>query len=121
MKESEPMSKALVHARSSARRWGGQPEDYLAIHEKMDSTKSAHAEVTHRCVFHSAFGIYIIEDIFGRTITNSDGKEVFVRDVAEQHVLEDLGFIPSLSDWLKEMPCKPWMAGMRKVPVQIVD
>jgi hypothetical protein len=24
-----------------------------------------------------------------------------VRDVAEQHVLEDLGFIPALSDWLK--------------------
>ena len=115
------MSKALIHARSSARRWGGKPEDYLAIHEKMDSTKSAHAEVTHRCVFHSAFGIYIIEDIFGRTLTNSDGKEVFVRDVAEQHVLEDLGCIPSLSDWLHEMPARPWMAGARKLPVKIVE
>jgi hypothetical protein len=31
--ENTPMSKALVHARSSAKRWGGQPEDYLAIHE----------------------------------------------------------------------------------------
>jgi hypothetical protein len=120
-REGEPMSKALIHARSSARRWGGKAEDYLAIHEKMDSTKSAHAEVTHRCVFHSAFGIYIIEDIFGRTLTNSDGKEVFVRDVAEQHVLEDLGFIPSLSDWLREMPAQPWMAGARKMPMKIVD
>ena len=115
------MSKALIHARSSAKRYGGKPEDYLAIHEKMDSTKSAHAEVTHRCVFHSAFGIYIIEEIFGRTITNSDGREVFVRDIAEQHVLEDLGFIPSLSDWLHEMPSQPWMAGSRLRPVQIVD
>ena len=33
-----------------------------------------------------------------------DGREVFVRDIAEQHVLEDLGHIPSLSDWLREMP-----------------
>jgi hypothetical protein len=66
-------------------------------------------------------GIYLIEDIFGRTLTNSDGKEVFVRDIAEQHVLEDVGFIPSLSDWLKEMPSQPWMAGARKRPVQIVD
>lgn len=115
------MSKALIHARSSAKRFGGQPEDYLAIHEKMDSTKMAHAEVTHRCVFHSAFGIYVIEDIFGRTITNSDGKEVFVRDIAEQHVLEDLGFIPSLSDWLREMPAAPWMGGMKKRPIKIVD
>jgi hypothetical protein len=117
----EVVSKALIHARSSARRWGGKAEDYLAIHERIDSTKSAHAEVTHRCVFHSAFGIYIVESIFGRTLTNSDGKEVFVRDVAEQHVLEDLGFIPSLSDWLREMPSQPWMAGMRKQPIRIVE
>src|SRR5262245_6154769 len=115
------MSKPWIHARSSARRFGGQPEDYIAIHEQIDSTKMAHAELTHRAVFHSAFGIYVIEEIFGRTVTNSDGKEVFVRDVAEQHVLEDLGCIPSLSDWLKEMPCKPWMAGQRKVKVEIVD
>lgn len=115
------MSKPWVHAQSSAKRWGGTPDDYIAIHEKIDSTKMAHAEVTHRCVFHSAFGIYVIEEIFGRTLTNSDGREVHVRDVAEQHVLEDLGFIPSLSDWLREMPCQPWMAGRRSVPVKIVD
>ena len=115
------MSKPLIHARSSARRWGGKPEDYLPVHEKMDTTKMAHAEVTHRCVFHSAFGVFLIEELFGRVLTNSDGKEVFVRDIAEQHVLEDLGFIPSLSDWLKEMPAQPWMAGARKRPMQIVD
>lgn len=119
--EKPAMSKALIHARSSARKWGGTPEDYIEIHEYMDSTKSAHAEVTHRCVFHSAFGIFIVEDVFGRTLTNSDGKEVFVRDVAEQHVIEDLGFIPSLSDWLREMPAQPWMAGARKMPIKIVD
>lgn len=118
------MAKPLIHARSSVRKWGGKPEDYIAIHEKMDSTKAAHAEVTHRCVFHSAFGIFLLEEIFGRTLTNSDGREVHVRDVAEQHVLEDLGWIPSLSDWLKEMPAKPWMAGARKLRpgmIQIVD
>lgn len=115
------MSKPMIHARSSVKRWGGVPEDYIAIHEKMDSTKMAHAEVTHRCVFHSAFGIYLIEELFGRSLTNADGKEVFVRDIAEQHVLEDLGFIPSLSDWLREMPAEPWMAGARSRPVKIVD
>jgi hypothetical protein len=115
------MPKSLVHARSSAQRFGGQSEDYLPVHEKMDSTKAVHAEVTHRCIFHSAFGIYLIEQLFGRTLINSDGKEVFVRDIAEQHVLEDLGFIPSLSDWLKDMPAKPWMAGQRTVTVKVVD
>ena len=115
--------KPLIHARSSVRRWGGKPEDYLPIHEKMDSTKAAHAEVTHRAVFHSAFGIFLIEELFGRTLTNGDGREVFVRDVAEQHVLEDIGFIPSLSDWLKELPSQPWMAGartLRAADVQII-
>lgn len=115
------MPKPLIHARASAQRFGGKPEDYLAIHERIDSTKAVHAQVTHRCIFHSAFGIYLIEELFGPTLTNSDGKEVFVRDVAEQHVLEDLGFIPSLSDWLQEMPAKPWMAGQRTVPVQVVE
>ncbi len=115
------MAKPWVHAASSAKRWGGVPDDYLAVHEKMDSTKMAHAEVTHRVVFHSAFGIYLLEDLFGRTLTNSDGKEVHVREIAEQHVLEDLGFIPSLSDWLRKLPAQPWMAGQRTRPVKVVD
>jgi hypothetical protein len=46
---------------------------------------------------------------------------VHVRDIAEQHVLEDLGFIPSLNDWLREMPSQPWMAGVRKAPMRVVD
>lgn len=116
------MAKPWVHAVASAKRWGGTPEDYAAIHDKIDSSKMAHAEVTHRCVFHSAFGIYLIEELFGRTLTNSAGRVVSVRDVAEQHVLEDLGFIPSLSDWLRAMPAEPWMAGARPVPpVRVVD
>jgi hypothetical protein len=113
--------KPLVHARSSARRFGGVPEDYLFIHEKMDSTKAVHASVAHRCVFHSAFGIFLIEEILGKTLTNAAGREVFVRDVAEQHVLEDLGFIPALSDWLKEMPDQPWMAGARPLKASDVE
>lgn len=115
------MPKPMIHARSSAKRFGGHADDYVAIHEKMDSTKSAYAGVTHRAVFHSAFGIFLIEELFGRSITNSDGKEVFVRDIAEQHVLEDLGTIPSLSDWLKQIPVEPWMAGIQTKTFELVD
>ena len=28
---------------------------------------------------------------------------------------------PSLNDWLKEMTPQPWMAGLRKLPVKVVD
>jgi hypothetical protein len=115
------MAKAYRHAQSSANKFGGVAEDYLAIHEKMDHTKMAHAEANHRIIFHSAFGIYLIEDLFGRTITNSRGRIVCVRDIAEQHVIEDLGKIPSLSEWLECVSLEPWMMGLGTKTVVVVD
>ena len=44
---------------------------------------------TERCVNH-AEGIFECERIFGITIENSDGKQVPVRYIGEQHVMEDL-------------------------------
>jgi hypothetical protein len=108
--------KPYLHAKSSASKWGGSPEDYLPVHDFLDSSKSAHASVKHRAILHSAFGIFIAEKVFGHNITNSNGREVSVRDLAEQHVLEDLGTIPSLDDWLEAMELQPWMGGpSRKV------
>jgi len=106
--------KPYLHAKSSAKKWGGAPEDYLELHDFMDSSKAAHASVKHRAVLHSAFGIYLAERVFGHNITNSDGRAVSVRDLAEQHVLEDLGTIPSLDDWLKCMELQVWMGGPSK-------
>jgi hypothetical protein len=103
--------KPMVHARISARRYGGKPEDYLAIHDFMDSTKAALPDIRHRAVLHSAFGAFLVERVFGTTITNSDRKQVCVRDVAEDHIKEDLGFIPTIERWFKNMPIEPWMAG----------
>ena len=103
--------KPHIHAKNSAKKWGGAPEDYQSIHDTIDSSKSAHASVRHRLVLHSAFGIYLVERIHGVLLTNSDGAKVSVRDVAEDHVLEDLGTIPSLDDWLTELPIQQWMGG----------
>lgn len=85
----------------------------MDIHEEMDSTKSALADVRHRAVYHSAFGIYIVQRIFGQTRTNSEGKVYSVRDIAEQHIMEDLGRIPSLQDWMEGAPIEPWMMGKK--------
>ena len=109
------MAKPWDHALESARKFGGKPEDYFDIHQLMDSSKSAHATMKHRCIFHSSFGIYIVEKIFGINITNSKGKLVSVREIAELHVLSDLGQIPSLDMWLKEMPLQSWMSQPTKV------
>lgn len=36
-------------------------------------------------------------------------KEIPTRWVAEQHVVEDLGWLPTLGDWLKAIKPEPWM------------
>ncbi|MGI9472947.1 MAG: DUF6915 family protein [Rubripirellula sp.] len=114
------MAKPWVHAQSSARRFGGEAEDYLELHNHIDSTKSAFADNRHRAMTHNAW--YIgpggpLEMAFGATLTNRDGKQVSVRAIAEQHVMEDFGgFIPTLQDFLCEMEFQPWMNGQGEPP-----
>jgi hypothetical protein len=108
------MAKPWIHAESSAKRFGGKPEDYIEIHNFMDSSKSAFPDNRHRALTHNAWFIGPdgpLERAFGVTITNSDGKSVSVRDIGEQHVLEDFGnrYIPSAQDFLAAMEFEPWM------------
>ena len=103
--------KPMVHARISAKKFGGVAEDYLAIHDFMDCTKMALPDIRHRMMLHNAVGCFIAEKVFGHTITNSDNKTVHVRDVAEAHVIEDLGFIPTLEKCFAGMPIESWMGG----------
>lgn len=103
--------KPHKHARISAKKFKGEPEDYQEIHDFMDFSKTSHADVRHRSLLHHSLGIYICEKVFGKTFVNSAGRTISVRDVAEQHVLDDLGFIPSPSDYLKNMKIQKWMGG----------
>lgn len=106
--------KPHLHARTSARKYGGKPEDYYAIHTFIDGSKAAVADVRHRAALHNAFGCFVVEAVFGVTATNSEGKVYSPRDVAEDHVIEDLGFIPTLEHWLGNMALQPWMSGARR-------
>ncbi len=56
--------------------------------------------------------------IFGHVITNSDGNIVSVKDICEQHILEDYRqkFIPTPQDFIQEMEFKDWMQNGRSVP-----
>lgn len=104
--------KPWIHAVSSAKKFGGVPEDYIEIHNLMDSSKAAMPDNRHRALTHNAWFIgTILERIFGVTITNSAGKAVSVRDIGEQHVLEDFGgrFIPTAQDYLQEIEFHNWM------------
>jgi hypothetical protein len=103
------MGHPYHHAVSSAKKFGGKPEDYQAIHDWFDATKELVTDVRHRILRHHSQGIYECERTFGTTIRNSDGKQIPTRLVGEQHVKEDFGFIPSFSDWMKDVRIAPWM------------
>lgn len=135
------MAHSYHHAISSSKRYGGTPDDFIAVHSWFDATKSAYADQRHRAVLHNAYGIFLAEETFGlreevrllraaldrlprwvqrllgmyvpsttpTTITISTGKRVPIRFIAEQHVIEDCGFIPTLEQYLGEIPRKPWM------------
>jgi hypothetical protein len=104
--------KPMIHARNSIKHFGGCAEDYIHIHNWMDSTKAASANFYHRAILHNSFGCFLAEQVFGLTITNSDGKSISVRDIVEMHIKEDCaGRIPSLDDWFKDLQPKPWMLG----------
>ena len=53
----------------------------------------------------------MLEKLSGTTITPSTGRVPPVRFVGEQHVLEDLGRIPTVQDWLLRIPPESWMLG----------
>jgi hypothetical protein len=99
------------HALTSVKKWGGKPTDYQPIHDWFDATKETFADFRHRALRHHAQGIFECERVFGTTITNSDGKEVPVRYIGEQHVKEDCGgIIPTVSDWFRNITPKSWMS-----------
>jgi hypothetical protein len=126
------MSHPLVHAKSSARRFGGVAEDFLPIHDLLDSSKAVFPDNRHRALTHNSWFFFIVEKVFGHeidlTCTHCDDVELLTssceyckgtgkhgqamtRYVCEQHVLEDFGnkFIPTPSDFLEGMEFQNWM------------
>ena len=100
------------HAVSAHKKWGGVPEDYIEIHEFIDSSKRILGDVRHRSVYHHTEGVFLCQRLFGRTIAiPSTGRIVPVRLIAERHIEEDLGWIPSPVHYLKHMPLEPWFGG----------
>lgn len=110
------------HAQSSARKWGGEPELYLPVHEFIDSSKRIIGDSRHRSLYHHTEGAFLCQRIFGVTLdvpkTHSTSR-IPVRLIAEQHILEDLGWLPSPADYINGMPLKPWMSGSQRKTVPL--
>lgn len=107
------MAHPLYHAHSSARQFGGQASDYLALHQFFDQSKICIASNVHRLVLHHTFGITLCVEISGQTWNRaSDGVSVATESVARQHIMEDFGFIPSLRECLSGHPLCQGVSGL---------
>ena len=103
------MANSYHHAVSSAKKWGGVPEDYQAIHDWYDASKESWADPRHRALRHHTQGIFECERTFGHAIRISTGRMIPVRWIGEQHVKEDCGFIPTMQDWFCNIKMQRWM------------
>lgn len=52
--------KPHIHAESSAKKFGGKPEDYLDIHNLLDSSKAALCDSRHRVLTHNSWFVGVI-------------------------------------------------------------
>lgn len=108
-----------MHARSAAKKWGGTYENYIDIEEFIDGSKRIVGDVRHRSLYHHTEGVWLCQKIFGREliVPKASGfgfTHVPVRLIAEQHILEDLGWLPSPADYIDGMPIKAWMSGSQR-------
>ena len=113
------MAHPMEHYKSSAKKYGGKPEEYQVFHEWFDQTKAWVGHSYHRMFRHHSEGIFQLEEIFGKFFINSVGKKVYVRYIGEQHVKEDCnGYIPSAKEWLNNITNKKieiWMTKTIKI------
>ena len=100
------MSHPHFHIESSARRFGGKPEDYADLHNWFDATKECFADFRHRALRHHSQGIFEAERHFGLLLPNGTPTRL----VAEMHVRQDCyNRIPSVADWLGRIAPQAWM------------
>ena len=111
------MAHPWEHAKSSARKFGGLPIDYIEIHNWFDETKAWIGHSKHRMFRHHSEGIFQLEQIFGISFINSVGKTVYIRYIGEQHVKEDCNnYIPSAKEWVDNINTPTeWMIKTLKI------
>jgi len=115
------MAHPIIHAKSSAKKFGGIWEDYIHLHNWLDETKGWYGHSLHRIWRHHSEGIFEMEQKFGPMFTNSDGKVVYTRYVGEQHIKEDcFNYVPSAKEWILAMDAKEkpvWMTRTMEINV----
>lgn len=91
------MAHPYHHALSSSKPRGLNWKDHFELHDWLDSSKSMFSDAKHRSLFHHKTGVYLSKSIF------KDIKAV--TEITQEHIIEDIDFVPSIIDWL---PDKFW-------------
>ena len=104
------------HAESSAVKWGGVAEDYIALHDWFDETKQYTGDWTHRALRHHSAGVQWSIERFGHFILNSLNQKIPTKMLSEQHIMEDCGFVPTPKEYLCVLTKAPekWMLSVGK-------
>lgn len=85
----QPWRHAMMSARKRSADWG----DDLAIHEFIDSAKTACPDLRHRVVLHNSdLGVALAKRAFPE---RSDCAQI-----VSEHIRQDIGDVPRLADWM---------------------
>ena len=95
--------KPLQHARITAHRYGGEWQDWIAIHDWIDRSKAIFPSMQHRMFLHSDFGEWLTVRIHGEAIGSKSGAVISTRDLFRDHQVEDLGRVVTLAEWLRDI------------------
>lgn len=95
--------KPLQHANISAKTYGGKWQDYIEVHNFLDSSKAACAHFKHRFLLHHREGIELAGRIFGEMLVNSENEIIETRRLLTDHLIEDVGRVVSVEDWARDL------------------
>ncbi|HEU0176659.1 MAG TPA: hypothetical protein VFV58_20520 [Blastocatellia bacterium] len=100
--------KPLQHARITGRRYGGEWQDWIEIHDWIDRSKVIFPSMQHRMFLHSDFGEWLAIRVYDEAIRSKSGAVTPTRDLFRDHQVEDLGRVVTLAEWLHEIDADYW-------------
>jgi hypothetical protein len=100
--------KPLQHARITSHRYGGEWQDWIALHNWIDRSKMIFPSMQHRMFLHSDFGEWLTVQIHGEFFEAADSTVVATCELFRDHQVEDVGRVVPLAEWLREIDEPYW-------------
>ncbi len=112
----------LEQAKRSQDKFGGEVEDYLRIHQFLDSPSLWLKAEKQLVLTHSNFGVFLCDQIFGHTFhRRSDRELMLTANIAREHLEAELGTVIDVQNMLNLMPLRTWQNGLKPAQVQRIQ